>query len=85
MVGLNHKTAPVELREQLAFDRARLPGSLQQLVSLPSIGEGAILSTCNRVEVVATANEEQVGFSEIRSFLEDQPTGFNPREDHVYH
>lgn len=85
VVGLNHRSAPLEVREQLAFDRARLPGCLRDLVSLPSIGEGAILSTCNRVEVVAIARDEQVGFSEIMSFLEDQPTGFHPGEDHVYH
>lgn len=85
MVGLNHRTAPVEVREQLAFDRTRLPGALRDLVSLSAIGEGAILSTCNRVEVVAVARDEQVGFSEIRHFLEDQPTGFNPSEDHIYH
>jgi len=85
VVGLSHRTAPLEVREQLAFDSARLPGSLRDLVSLPSIGEAAILSTCNRVEVVAVAQDEQAGFSEIRSFLEHQPAGFNPREDHIYH
>jgi len=84
VVGLNHRTAPLEVREQLAFDRARLPGSLRALVKLPSIEEGAILSTCNRVEVVAVARDENCGFTEIRKFLEQQPTGFNPRGDHIY-
>ena len=53
VVGLNHRTAPVEVREQLAFSPKLLDGSLQELVTLPSVDEGVILSTCNRVEVVA--------------------------------
>ena len=57
VVGLNHRTAPVEVREQLAFSPKLLNGSLQELVTLPSVDEGVILSTCNRVEVVAVARD----------------------------
>ena len=49
-LGLNHKTAPVELREKVAFDPARLPEALQDLKQA-GIPEAAILSTCNRTEV----------------------------------
>ena len=51
-VGLNHTTAPVELREQVAFDAQCLPNALVQLTEkFPGIREGAILSTCNRTEL----------------------------------
>ena len=51
-LGLNHTTAPVELREQVAFDVTRLPEALAQLTQkFPNVREGAILSTCNRTEL----------------------------------
>ena len=51
-LGLNHTTAPVELREQVAFDMTRLPEALVQLTQeFPNVREGAILSTCNRTEL----------------------------------
>ena len=51
-LGLNHTTAPVELREQVAFDVTRLPEALTQLTrEFPNVLEGAILSTCNRTEL----------------------------------
>ena len=51
-LGLNHTTAPVELREQVAFDVTRLPEALAQLIQeFPNVREGAILSTCNRTEL----------------------------------
>ena len=51
-LGLNHTTAPVELREQVAFDATRLPDILAQLLQeFPDVRESAILSTCNRTEL----------------------------------
>lgn len=50
-VGLNHKTAPLSLREQVAFCTDELASSLQELAAQPDIAEAAILSTCNRTEV----------------------------------
>lgn len=51
-LGLNHTTAPVELREQVAFDATRLPDILAQLIQeFPDVRESAILSTCNRTEL----------------------------------
>ena len=49
-LGLNHNTAPVSIRERLAFSAEQLTESLRGLIRLPSIGEAAILSTCNRTE-----------------------------------
>jgi len=86
IVGLNHRTAPVELREKIAFDSSLLGESLKRLHSLPSIQEGVILSTCNRVEVVAAAPDEQAAFREIKGFLVQQESaaGHVGLEDHLY-
>jgi len=86
VVGLNHRTAPVEVREQLTFSPKLLNGSLQDLVELPSVEEGVILSTCNRVEVVAVARDGGAGFAEIGDFLWKQPgVRIHPSEDQLYH
>jgi glutamyl-tRNA reductase len=52
VVGTSHKTAPVEVRERLAFAESRLGEALDQLVDRDTIREGLIVSTCNRVEVI---------------------------------
>ncbi|MCK5335779.1 MAG: hypothetical protein KAQ67_06440, partial [Gammaproteobacteria bacterium] len=55
-IGINHKTAPVAIREQVAFTPERLPEALKQLKALPSVNEAAILSTCNRTEIYCSLN-----------------------------
>jgi glutamyl-tRNA reductase len=57
-LGLNHRTAPVDARERLAFTSADLPAALARLRALPGIEEAAILSTCNRTEITAVASPE---------------------------
>ncbi|BBL76591.1 glutamyl-tRNA reductase [Methylomagnum ishizawai] len=54
-LGLNHNTAPVSIRERLAFPAERLHHALQGLIQLPEVREVAILSTCNRTEVYCGA------------------------------
>jgi glutamyl-tRNA reductase len=56
VIGLSHRTAPVEVREQLAFAEDTLPLALKQAVALPGVGEAMIVSTCNRVELYAGAD-----------------------------
>src|SRR5207253_2751854 len=63
ITGLNHKTAPVEVRERLAFEEQALPEALDNLKQRPGVLEGMILSTCNRVEVAVTS-DDQVNASE---------------------
>jgi glutamyl-tRNA reductase len=53
LTGLNHKTAPVEVRERLAVNAAELPQALGALRACPGVDEVMLLSTCNRVEVLA--------------------------------
>ncbi|KRG67372.1 glutamyl-tRNA reductase [Pseudoxanthomonas dokdonensis] len=55
VLGLNHQTAPVDLREQVAFDAHALPQALASLRALPDVEEAALLSTCNRTELYAIA------------------------------
>lgn len=55
IVGLNHKTAPVDIREQLDFTKS-LDNALSSLKGKPQIKESMILSTCNRVEIYALVN-----------------------------
>lgn len=57
VLGLNHQTAPVDLRERVAFDAAALPAALASLRALPEVSEAAVLSTCNRTELYAIAED----------------------------
>ena len=69
LTGLNHRTAPVEVRERLAFEEKSLPEALDQLKRRPGLLEGMILSTCNRVEVAVTADEQADAEASVESFL----------------
>jgi glutamyl-tRNA reductase len=72
LVGLNHKTAPVELRERLAFTDEACAESLRLLVDGEVVREGLIVSTCNRVEVLAeTGAPIAQGLDRIKSFLSE--------------
>jgi glutamyl-tRNA reductase len=86
IVGLNHRSAPIEVRESVAFENALLGDALAKLHRCPSVQEGVILSTCNRVEVVATATDRQLACQDISGFLAEQRNHRNPAsiEDHVY-
>ncbi|MFH2011289.1 MAG: glutamyl-tRNA reductase [Pseudomonadota bacterium] len=69
VVGLNHKTAPVELREKLHFPSENIEDPLKRVTNLPQVSEAMILSTCNRVEIVAVTKDIQEGTEGIRNFL----------------
>lgn len=68
---MNHRTAPVSVRERLAFTPAELELALADLKSLPGVHEGMILSTCNRVEVAVSAEDDADVRSAIESFLSE--------------
>ena len=71
LVGVNHKTTPVEIREKLAFCQVKLEASLEQLVSSPEITENIILSTCNRVEIYARVENNDRGIQILQNFICD--------------
>jgi len=71
LVGLNHKTAPVEVRERFAFPPASVEVGLRRLHERKSVEECVILSTCNRVEVYAVTENEEECIEGIKGFLSE--------------
>ena len=71
VLGLNHRTAPVELREQLAFQTQELPQALEAIRQTLRIPECVILSTCNRVELYTLLPELDGHAGRLKSFLAD--------------
>lgn len=82
LIGVNHRSAPVEVRERFAIPEKKLPEALQSLVQYPGVEEGLIISTCNRVEVLAGLKN---GTADLRGFLRDyfhlDPSEF---DQHLY-
>ena len=71
VTGVSHKTAPVEVRERLAFAEAVLPGALHGLISRQGILEAMVLSTCNRVEIAVTADDAADPATAVSHFLHE--------------
>jgi glutamyl-tRNA reductase len=70
VIGLSHRSSPVELRERFAFAEAKIPEALKSLRESGIAGEAVILSTCNRVEIyAATSLEPAKAFAELKQFL----------------
>ena len=61
LIGLNHKTAPIEIRECLAFSESDACTALAGLCGHPAMDESILISTCNRVELLLTAREIPAG------------------------
>ena len=73
IVGLSHKTAPVEIREKVAFDGEVMNEGIKILVKRPNVAEALIVSTCNRVEIYAAApgNDKEAAREDIASFISE--------------
>ncbi|MEK4386685.1 glutamyl-tRNA reductase [Solibacillus sp. FSL W7-1464] len=69
VVGLNYKTAPVEIREKLSFIESELPNAMEALQKQKSILENVIISTCNRTEIYAVVDQLHTGRYYIKQFL----------------
>jgi glutamyl-tRNA reductase len=81
LIGVNHKTAPIEVRERLAFSDAACAEGLRSLVDGEIVREGLIVSTCNRVEILSSTSTENIEHSTARitQFLDatrQLPPGF---------
>src|ERR1700694_5517637 len=82
LIGVNPKTAPVEVRERLAIPESGLPEAAKKLAEHPAISEGMIVSTCNRVEFIATMRN---GTGDLREFLREYfATDLSEFESHLY-
>jgi glutamyl-tRNA reductase len=71
IVGLNHDTAGIEVREKVAFDGPKLGDASDRLKNLAGIKEHIILSTCNRVEIYANAADAESGAEGLKKFIAD--------------
>src|SRR6202051_4684616 len=80
VLGVNHKTAPVEVRERFAISESRLPEALARLTAMDGIEEGMIVSTCNRVEIFARS---QNGQCDLQRFVREY-FGFSAGEYEPY-
>lgn len=69
VIGLNHRTASIDLRERIAFAEDQMETALHQVKSLPSLRENMILSTCNRVEIYAAVRETEKAILDLKHFL----------------
>ena len=69
VVGLTHKTAPVEVREKLSIPEPDYKGAIAQLAACPNVEEVAVLSTCNRLEIYLVLSDVEAGVREIMQFL----------------
>jgi len=81
VLGLNHRTAPVEVRERVVFDAARLAPALHDLCARPGVQEGVIVSTCNRTEVYCAVDDSH---PRLGSWLEDYQHTGHDLEDCCY-
>jgi glutamyl-tRNA reductase len=85
VVGLSHRTVPLDLLERMTIDSSRLPKALGDLVGRQFLSEAVILSTCHRVEVYAVAERFHGAVQDIRNFLSElafvAPEEFS---DHLY-
>lgn len=82
LIGVNHNSAPLDVRERLAVPESQLPDAVQRLVKQPGVEEGMVLCTCNRVEVLTSTSNgspDLRGF--LRSYFEISPESIDP---HIY-
>jgi glutamyl-tRNA reductase len=71
VVGLTHKTAPVEVREKLSIPEPVYDQAIAQLCNFPHLDEVAVLSTCNRLEIYIVTSETEAGVREVIQFLSE--------------
>lgn len=85
VIGLNHRSVPLDLLERMSIDAAHLPKALHDLLARPNVSEAVVLSTCNRTEVYALAERFHGAYHDVRESLSE--LSFQPPEtfaDHLY-
>src|SRR6201996_9241435 len=86
LVGVNHTTAPLDVRERLAIPTARLADAMRSLAGRPGVREALILSTCNRVELLTVSETDEfahpaAALDFLQEYLEVPSAAVTP---HVY-
>jgi glutamyl-tRNA reductase len=85
VIGLSHRTSPVEVREKFAFTEPEIPAAVAELRQRGLAEEAVIVSTCNRVELyIATQLEASRAFRELHDFLVAHHAYPDPVHDHLY-
>ncbi|KAK6156739.1 LOW QUALITY PROTEIN: hypothetical protein DH2020_010987 [Rehmannia glutinosa] len=69
VIGLNYRTAPIEIREKLSIPEAQWPQAIGELCALNHIEEAAVLSTCNRMEIYVVALSQHRGIKEVTEWM----------------
>lgn len=85
VIGLNHRSVPLDLLERMTVSDAHLPKALADLAGRDHVSEAVVLSTCNRTEVYASVERFHAAYQDIRDFLSD--VSFLPADafnDHLY-
>ncbi len=85
VIGLNHRSVPLDLLERMTIDDARLPKALHDVVAREHVSEAVVLSTCNRTEIYVVAEKFHGAYADVRNFLADMT--YLPPEvfaDHLY-
>jgi glutamyl-tRNA reductase len=85
VIGLNHRTVPLDLLERMTIDESRLGKALHDVASREHVSEAVVLSTCNRTEIYVVAEKFHGAYADVRDFLSEM--AFLPPEDfsdHLY-
>ncbi|MBF0621004.1 MAG: glutamyl-tRNA reductase [Magnetococcales bacterium] len=86
VVGLNHKSTPIAIRERLSYSAEDIPSALAALTGLESIAEAVILSTCNRVEIYVASRDRDHAIGAIATWMaQSRDIALAELEPHLYH
>ena len=83
-LGLNHRTAPVDVRERVSFSREELRSGLLSLGEYDGLSGLVVLSTCNRTELYASVDDHESGGQALRQFLNDLAQGGDDLDEYLY-
>jgi glutamyl-tRNA reductase len=83
VVGLNHRSVPLDLLERMTIDDARLPKALHDVSCREHVSEAIVLSTCNRTEIYVVAEKFHGAYADLRNFLSEM--AYLPPEDFADH
>jgi len=85
VIGLNHRSVPLDLLERMTIDDSRLPKALHDVAAREHVSEAVVLSTCNRTEIYVVAEKFHGAYADLRNFLSEMaylaPEDFS---DHLY-